>query len=153
MSILKVFCETCREHVAYVDTDNLEYPAVGSMFKSPDEKHGMAPPFEEWSQWELMYCPHGRQHRITDAPQYIIIEGGVKYPIPTHEEVMARGTKEESSTEEGKEGSTEEEVVDDRPVENAPLDTSLLCRVCGKQFKSKFALSGHMRSHKPGDVV
>jgi hypothetical protein len=169
MPLINIFCETCRERVAIIDTTNFVFPLTGSMFLSPDPFHGITPPFEPHHTWELMFCPHGRKHRISDGPDYIVTDNQAKLHVPTYEEVIYRGREEEKIKEGGRQEEEieivdngvitttdgEVEVVEVPEVVNqiAPaVNTDFLCRICGKQFNSRFALTGHSRSHKPGEL-
>lgn len=92
MSTLKLICNTCFEVVAIVDTDKFFYPATGSMFKSPDTKHGLPDPFPPGATWEEWRCPYSGSpgHRISPGPDAVMLENRALYRIPTYEEVVSR---------------------------------------------------------------
>ena len=68
--LLPVYCQICREHIAYVVLRDARFPLTGAMFLSPDPGHGILPPFHESHGWELFRCPHGG-HRPLVAPDKI----------------------------------------------------------------------------------
>lgn len=79
--LLPVYCQICREHIAYVVLRDVRFPLTGAMFLSPDPGHGILPPFHESHCWELFRCPHGG-HRPLVAPDKILTAGGMLHVPP-----------------------------------------------------------------------
>lgn len=74
---MKVICQICKEIIAEIkDVNQIKQPLVGSMFASPDEAHGIAPPFFPSFQWEDFRCPHGG-HRPLIWPDKILTSEGI----------------------------------------------------------------------------
>jgi len=66
-----VVCDICHHELGIVDLDTLSAPMLPEMFKSIDEKHGIAPPFQQWMEWDQFVCrqckfrPFHKENEIT----------------------------------------------------------------------------------------
>ncbi len=67
-----VQCEICFETVATCDLEKLRLPLTGDQFGSPDEFHGIPPPFHPSLPWEDLRCPHCQFRPFTERDSVVI---------------------------------------------------------------------------------
>ena len=66
-----VVCDICSHELGIVDLDTISTPMLPEMFKSIDEKHEIAPPFQDWMEWNQFVCrqckfrPFHKENEIT----------------------------------------------------------------------------------------
>lgn len=63
---IKIFCDICKQHIAYADTEKLADPITPEMFESTMAERGLPPPFPSGIDWLDMRCPfgpYGESHR------------------------------------------------------------------------------------------
>lgn len=80
---LKVFCQSCTEHIANIDPFALRSPLSGGVFESPDPTHDIPPPFlGDDADFEHMTCPYGRNHKPFNESDKILTEAGILWVRP-----------------------------------------------------------------------
>lgn len=82
MQTLKVICQICGEAIAMTTMEELSYPIMGGMFRSPDPAHGTPAPWQPGEAWEDMRCPYGRTHRAMVCHGIILTDQGIVV-VPT----------------------------------------------------------------------
>jgi len=72
----KLICQLCNEVVALFSVEDIKLPITGSMFHSPDERHGIPDPFYPGAEFEFMRCPYGG-HRPMILPDQLLTDEGM----------------------------------------------------------------------------
>lgn len=78
---MKVICQICKEIIAEIkDVSAIKLPLKGAMFASPDEMHGIIPPFFPNFEWEDFRCPHGQHRPMIWRDKILTSEGILNVP-------------------------------------------------------------------------
>jgi hypothetical protein len=152
---MKLRCQICFEWISEVDKKALAYPMNGTMFKSVDTHHGIAPPFTPAQVWEDFRCPYGPHRPMikddeiqTDEGLIVVTVRGVLVATPTPPIEM-------SEQMDRKDFNTERTVKKRGPIKDGTgskkesSKKGYACETCQKEFEKEINLSRHKRmAHK-----
>lgn len=166
---LTVICHLCNGDVGIIDTERIELPLKGHMFASYDPEHGVEAFFAPDADWENMWCKWGIAnpvdgHHPFPPTKVLTKERGWYEPkgsVPFLACPICKidGVDSILEADPDKPGYTICPIHGERefdlgepvilPMNN---DTTLFninqCKICGKEYKSKQALGGHVKIHR-----
>jgi hypothetical protein len=134
---MKLRCQICFEWISEVDKKALAYPMNGTMFKSVDTHHGIAPPFTPALVWEDFRCPYGPHRPMIKDDEIQTDEGLISAKIKREDFSTERTVKKRGPIKDGT-GSKKESSK-----------KGYACETCQKEFEKEINLSRHKRmAHK-----